>query len=138
MKALKTNKVFFSVYNADKTESVNFNRHEKFKGFLDAEGISYVELIGVYKGVKELSLLLQSTDIREHESNLQRAIEFGRNYGQESILEVHNDDTAILHYLDSGYRTDMVGKLRVTTKEDAETRSSYSYEPNSGLYMVID
>lgn len=136
MKALKTNKVFVSVYLNNKSLEVNNQNHKKAQELLSKEGINFQVLTGIYKNNRELTFLLQSTSVEQHENNLDTAHNLGLLFNQESFLEVSNDDTAVLHFL-SGQDEVLKGTFREVTEKEAIANDNYTYEPIDNRYFVV-
>lgn len=139
MRALQTNKVFFSAYRTDRTLEQNLKAHDDAKETLDNLGLLYQVVTGVYKGATELSIMLDASDARSHESNMQVAIELARINAQESILEVHNDGAAVLHtLLWNGSEVAWCGTFRESSRSNALARESYTYDDATNRYWVVD
>lgn len=137
MRALKTNKVFFSVFQANESEWVNQANHEYVLATLYERGITFRVVKGVYKGVAELSILLESNDISKHIDNVSTAIELATMYKQESIMSVNHDDSAYLMQVKHGDAFPM-GTFREATESEATQVPNYTFDPLSGRYFVVD
>lgn len=109
MRQIKTNKVIFSVYQNDVNPMLNQLAHATTLKTLDLLNIEYMEVDGVYKGVAEKSILLQSHDYERNFKNIEKAKTIASDFNQESILAIENDDTAQLYYLAED-RIETVGK----------------------------
>src|SRR5271167_4294858 len=94
---INSNKIFFSVYQSGNSLEANKADHDKACEMLKREDIFYCVVSGVYKGTKELSFMLTSEYSREPDVNLYLALSTARLFNPESVLEVHNDGTAIIH-----------------------------------------
>lgn len=138
MKALNPNKVLVSAFQNGKTDEQNRANHERAYDILRREGLNFRVVRGVYKGVAELSFVLFGDDIRTHEGNLQACINLARLFNQESVLEVHNDGAAALHYLNSGYRVERIGTFKGVSEAEAAGREAFTYDPLSGQYFVVE
>lgn len=138
MRALQSNKVFVSAFRTDKSDEQNRVNHEYAFKMLKSRGFNFQVVRGTYKGVSELAFVLLAGDVKTHEDNLRVAFELAHLYSQESVLEVHNDGTAELHYLDNGYRVERIGTFRAASELEASKRDSFTYEPKSNQYFVID
>lgn len=60
MKPINKPIIIFSVYQADKSEAENLNKHYDERLLLENTGIEYIETLGVYNGVKERSLIVDA------------------------------------------------------------------------------
>jgi len=60
MKPVNKPLVIFSVFQASKEDSYNKLAHENTKRMLSDIGANYIEALGVYKGSKELSLVIDA------------------------------------------------------------------------------
>lgn len=135
MKSLNTNKVVFSVYSTKRDIVDNTFAHEDVKASLIANNIAFLEAEGCYKGVTERSFILESSDILKHDDNVRLSRAIARDYDQEAVLEVLNDGTTFLEYLDGREGVEL-GVLRECPKETA-LLGDYTYVPATGLYYTV-
>lgn len=120
MKQIKTNKVIFSVYQSNRPLYANIDNHETLVVTLQERGVDYTEVSGMYKGVTESSIMLESSDHSKYLEFESLALAIARDFNQESILKVSNDDQAELHYL-ADNRNESIGVLtEVDTLEGLE------------------
>jgi hypothetical protein len=75
--------IIFSVFQADREYAENMLSHERVLVELRNRGISYTEVVGVYKGKRELSIKVRDLPINHHV-----ACTFALDYNQECILLV--------------------------------------------------
>lgn len=134
---VNTNKVFFSVYQASKSQDENQQAHAEVVKRLTIGRVSFRVVRGVYKGTVEDSFLLESTDYAGHLNNLTVSGIIARDYAQESILEVHNDNAAVLHTLTGAQESTPVGTFGEVSRSEAETAGSYTVDPITGKHYGV-
>jgi hypothetical protein len=122
------NKIFFSVYQSSWSDRVNFRNHEYIKGLLKSLNCDFVEINGVYKGLEELSLMVDS-------DNLDFVIAVATAYRQESILLVDEYGSVVLRYMDGGHEQEL-GEMIVTDRDYASDFDAYSYNPLTDEYYL--
>lgn len=135
MRSLNPNKIFVSVYRDYNGDEINHQNHEKAKEMLIKSNTSFTIVKGVYKGNSELTFMLISTDVKKHINNLDIALNLGLLFNQESVLEVLNDDTAILHNI--GGEMVKIGKFTEVSETESLGYDSYTYEPTSKRFFVV-
>lgn len=113
----------------------NHANHEKAIEMLERDNVRFQVVNGVYKGTKELVFLMSSTDVNTHDQNLTVAYMLGFLFNQESLLEVHNDSTAVLHYL--GGNSKQIGSFTQVEQIEALNHDSYTFEPITNRYFVV-
>ena len=132
MRQINKEIVIFSVYR-EKSKHENLLNHTETMLELDSAGIKYTELVGYYKGSKELSLMIGL-------HNLDLAISIAKYFNQESILISKSDRSTYLmdltHYYDS-YEEEYIGTLKPTSEFVAKKQHSYSYNPETDSYFVV-
>ena len=129
----KSNKVFVSAHLSNRTAEANSLNHAKAMDMLRREGINYVVVEGVYKKVAQLSFMLYADSHADHEDNLLVAVSLAQLFKQESYLEVHNDDAAVLHY--TGGSSEKLGKFTEVDKDTASKNNCYTHL--NGRYFVV-
>lgn len=120
MKQIKTNKIIFSVYQSNRPLYTNIDNHETLVVTLQERGVDYTEVSAMYKGITESSIMVESSDYAKYLELESLALAIARDFNQESILKVSNDDTVELHYLTDN-RIESIGVLtEVDTLEGLE------------------
>jgi hypothetical protein len=114
----------------------NLDNHNKAAAMLKNERVPYQIVEGVWKGEKELTFLLASTDAETHEDNLTIARSLGLLFKQDSILEVHNDDTAILRIIKGTY-IEKLGTFTEVSEEVGKRVDCSTFDPASNRWFVI-
>lgn len=140
MRANKTNKLFFSVFRTENLERVNQMNHRDVIDHLASHNYIPVVLKGVYQGIQEDSILLETTDYSKFERMQVHVLELASKYHQESVLRVHNDDTAELLLVGTkGNILEILklGKLVEVSSIEVLKLSSYSYNPETDKYYAI-
>jgi len=125
---IKMRIIIFSVYQNEKSELINKLNHKHIGNELKSRGISFKELVGVYKGIHEQSYLV-------HESNRSLVEELCIRYNQECYLESNGDRSTELVYR---YERKNIGILKLVSKEFAESKEAYTYDPiNDSFWVTI-
>jgi hypothetical protein len=124
-----------SAYNSKLSNEQNHANHEKAIEMLVRDNVQFQVVNGVYKGAKELVFLMASADVDTHDQNVTAAYMIGLLFNQESLLEVHNDSTAVLHYL--GGDSQQIGNFTQVERIEALSHDSYTFEPVSNRYFVV-
>ncbi len=133
---LNSNKILVSVFQSSQSLEANTANHNKAIEMLTREAIPFQVVKGVYKGSSELSFLLSSDSAQGHFVNQFMALNLGRLFNQESILEVHNDNTAQLLYL-NGTTIANLGEFSEVSEQVALGLDSYTFEPLSQRYFAV-
>lgn len=128
MKAIKPNVLIFSVFQKSEINSVNLRVHLETLQAMKSSGIPVLELQGRYNGVEELSILVSGFEYRQ-------AVEHAcKTFNQECYLESNSDRQTFLIY-PSGKR-EFIGVLTSVSKDEAMASKSFSYNPQSGYFIV--
>ena len=85
---------------------------------------------GVYKGVSELSYIIEVDD------NLADIQALANKYDQECILYLDNQREATLMYGDG--KKEYIGSFKSASKQLAQTKDSYTFNPNTGVYYIVE
>lgn len=131
------NKIIFSVYRNDRAEETNRNNHRNVLKTLKGLNIPCFEVIGVYKGSKERSIVVYSMTIESHSDRLELIKGIASKHSQESILEVHHDGYSLLHYLKE-FKSVYIGHFKSTEKDTAIRQDCYTFEPVSKQYYIVE
>jgi len=129
----KSNKVFVSAELSGKSDSINHQNHIKALNLLKREGSNFAVVKGVYKNVAESTFMLYADSAKDHAENLSIALNLGALFNQESVLEVHNDDTAVLHYVAGN--SEKIGQFTEVNEAEALTHNCYTF--SNGRYYVV-
>jgi hypothetical protein len=140
MRNIKSNKVLFSAFKGSQLPSDNERSHRALLTDLAIAGVPSRVLNGAYKGVTEKCILLESDYVNVHAKNLELALQLAKRYGQESVLEVHNDGAAVLHRLNTFGPpvSDKIGTFHEATEKEALDRDAFTHDAESGRYYVVD
>lgn len=137
MRALKTNKVFFSADSMNRDADRNEVAFQACRLALQkAIGTGFGVLQGRYQGFNEQTFLLESTDYGIHEDNVALALELADQFSQESILVVDNEDVATIVTV-SGRESVVIGRFTEVSEDEAKRESAYTFDPLSGRYFVV-
>ena len=126
--------VVLSGFNAFTSKSGNMRNHGELKAALKRASLSFKEVVGMYKGEGELSLVVPYTTTEE--LIILRAL--ANEYLQESILllepSINGLRTATLDFLNG--TTQAIGYLRAVDAEVAYKFDAYTHDFNTGEYYV--
>lgn len=125
--------ILFSVmkqYSGD-----NYTNHEACILQLEQHNVDYKEVTGVYKGVREVSFLVDVT-------HLDIVVDIVKEHNQESILLLdkigaHGLRKAMLYYPDSD-DYDNIGWYRSRSAGLATKHDSYTYDASTDTYYVVE
>jgi hypothetical protein len=121
------NKIIFSVFRNEFNET-NEKSHRSTVLALNGLGINTTEVLGVYMGSSEKSIMVQLTDY-----NLDNVMTIAKLFNQESIL--HVNDNATLVFINGG--PDLcLGHLVEVSETEAKSSDSYTYIPSTNKYIV--
>lgn len=125
----RPNILIVSVFQNHLHKDVNTHVHnETLKAMIDA-GIPAIELQGRYKGVNELSILVEGFEYR------QTVEKIAKSFNQESYLESHNDRHTNLIFLNGSVQS--IGTLTPVSKEEAEKADAFSYNAHVNQYYIV-
>ena len=85
---------------------------------------------GVYKGKEELSYIIEVDD------NLADIQALANKYDQECILYLDNQREATLMYGDG--KKEYIGSFKSASKQLAQTKDSYTFNPQTGVYYIVE
>ena len=111
--------IIFSVFRANETNEYNKDVHETVKVSLQSKNIGFKELMGVYNGVSELSLLV----LANHENVVK---DLCAQFKQECYLFSGPDRNSELVYPDN--RRESIGTLQRISEHEAKTLKSFTYD----------
>lgn len=120
------------------SESENLKRTSELLTALENNGFNPVRFEGHYKGSKESSFgvpLNQYFTLIKDENDVKmlEMLAFDR-FQQESILVQYSDGHSRLHYRDS---VEYLGKVRLVSREFAESKDSFTFYPEKGAYYAV-
>jgi len=121
------NKIIFSVFRNEFTDT-NEKSHRSTILALNGLGIDTVEVLGVYMGSSEKSIMVQLTDY-----NYDNVMTIAKLFNQESILYVN--DSATLVFMD-GSPDLSLGKLEEVSEVEAKQNDSYTFIPSTNKYII--
>lgn len=122
-----SNKIIFSVFRDEFVDS-NEKSHRSTILALNGLGIETVEVLGVYKGSSEKSIMVTLNDY-----TLENVMSIAKLFNQESIL-ISEGKTGLL-FLDGSDVLDL-GKLTEVSEIEAKQNDSYTYIPSTNTYIV--
>ncbi len=116
----------FSVYQRDEKESTNEALHNSVMRQLKGDKVPIREVIGVYKGNREKSIVISATY-----TALVKLLCF--THKQASYLTRHSDTSATLTYVDT-LKTESLGRFVQVKRPDSD--ESYTFDPANDTYWV--
>ena len=121
-----TNKIIFSVFRNEFSDT-NEKSHRSTVLALNGLGIETTEVLGVYMGSSEQSIMVDLTDY-----NMENVLTIAKLFNQESILV--SDSKAYLLFLEGD--TMSLGGLEEVSETEAKSNDSYTYIPSTNKYIV--
>lgn len=106
-------------------------KENEFMNELNQLGLSYKEVEGSYKGIKERSFIIIDEGIDE-------AIieELAQSYKQESYLKVVTENRdALLVFTNGGY-SEPIGNFTAVSKDEALSADAYTYDSMFSQYYL--
>ena len=123
------NLIIFSVFR-DEFAETNEKSHRATILDLNSKGIETTEVLGVYKGSSEKSIMVVDT-IFNHKAVLTMA----KVFNQESILMSNFVGEATLFFPSTKEVTN-IGKLIQVSEIEAKLNDSYTYIPETNTYLI--
>lgn len=120
--------ILISAFRTGNTNYENMQATEKLGEALQQLGLNYGQAIGMYRGTREISMVVQA-------SVELPLIELAERFGQESILVVSKGGVAELVYTD-GRREQLPGKFGPVSSETARNLNAYTLV-NGKFYAVV-
>ena len=122
------NKIIFSVFRDEFADS-NEKSHRSTILALNGLGIETTEVLGVYKGSSEKSIMVALNDY-----TMDNVLTIAKLFNQESIL-ISDNFKASLIFLDGGNNI-VLGQLNEVSETEAKSNDSYTYIPSTNTYIV--
>lgn len=123
------NIVIMSAHLASRSDADNVKRHRGLIVGLESIQIPFTEVMGVYKGISEKSVMI----VISGTTQLKQVRHMAHMFEQESILERDNENQARLVFM-NGDTTLNLGEMRQITKEVAALTDCYTYVPSTNEY----
>lgn len=120
--------IIFSVFRKRETFEYNMDVHATIKNVLLGENISFKELVGLYEGVSEMSLLVHA----QHEDYVRNLC---KQFDQECYLISNENRDTKLVYLNNTPDMD-IGTLMNVSKVEALTSPGYTYDMDTNQYWI--
>ena len=135
--------IIFSVCQKDINIVENLANHLHILHTLEKKNIYCKSIEGVYKGNKELSIMVE---IKKEYNDIKLHIPFiCKLYNQESYLhlgevQAHGLRKAILCYLinKDNELEEYIGYFRSRPKEIAQKEDNYTFDPSTGNYFIVE
>lgn len=122
------NKIIFSVFRDEFADS-NEKSHRSTILALNGLGIETTEVLGVYKGSSEKSIMVALNDY-----TMDNVLTIAKLFNQESIL-ISDNFKASLIFLDGGNNI-VLGQLTEVSEIEAKSNDSHTYIPSTNTYIV--
>ena len=134
---MKTCKVFISAFKKDLSEKENIKRHNQLCEYATKEGLLFDQCLGVYEGVKELSILIYFHS--QNKPYIGNIYDYIHNlidkYDQDCALLVCDDNRSYL--VNNDYTVNHIGTMHSTSYAPLGVKD-YSYVINQCVYYYID
>lgn len=111
MRTQYTPKLVFSVCRESNSHLENYNHHCNALKALEMAGVPTVKAIGVYRGIREFSIIIKDTP-----DNRENVLKLCNYYFQESYLEIDNEGTGTLVFLNQDFKINL-GRYSVSNNE---------------------
>jgi len=127
MNHIKSHIILFSSFNAGLNPILNSIHYDTVIGRLKSDGITFQEMVGVYKGVKEPSFLV----LAKYENVVRELCHFTK---QDCYLYSNNERMSTLIYLDG--KTEEIGILKRVNESVAMELDAYTHDPVRNTYWA--
>ena len=129
--------IIFSAYKSDKGMAANVMANKALLEKFEANNVSYKELVGSYKGTKEISYIINASDLPV---KLGGATYIFDTLGQESFIELlpctKGAPMAHLHYADG--TSEKLGLFREVSEIEAKACDAYTHDVNFNKYYLAN
>lgn len=123
---IKTPFAIFAVERSDVSDDQNIQRNAFILRSLDVNKIAYKQLVGTYKGVNEVSYLVQ---------NIEFAESMGRIFDQECILISDANGLCSLDAQDG--TSTVIGRMIDVDAQTAKASDASTFDPSTGRYFIV-
>jgi hypothetical protein len=123
------NIVIFSVFRNEFADT-NEKSHRSTILALNGIGIETTEVLGVYNGSSEKSIMVDATIY-----NYENVLSIAKIFKQESVLRVDHLGNAHL-YFPENTTVLSIGTLTEVSEAEAKSNDSYTYLPDSNVYLI--
>lgn len=113
--------------------ALNTDTATKELALIQSHGFAAKPVQGVYKGIAENSYVIECPDYEA----LQRLRVLAKQHNQESILQLDESRLATLYYVESD-KVEYLGKFQVTARDKALAKNSYTFDPDTRQYYVVE
>ena len=127
MKHLSSHVIIVSSSKETLPVTENAKRHKELTGYLRMLSVPFEEVIGLYDGVIEHSVMLNG-------DNQQVAAMIVRDYEQMCYLEHHNDRTCELVYPD--WSRKKIGTMREVTEQEAKKKNNWTQTKDKRFFVA--
>lgn len=119
-----------SVFSNKRSIENNLKLHKQFTKFLKERGFNFVEVQGIYKGIKELSFFVDFRQLSQ-----QSVLDFARFYNQESILRLEANNKAYLVYTIDNVE-EYIGIFSKIKEIETKDYDSLTYFPSTNAFYT--
>lgn len=127
MKHLSSHVIIVSSSKETLSAAENAKRHEELTGYLRMLSVPFEEVIGLYDGVIEPSVMIDG-------DNQRVAAMIVRDYEQMCYLEHHNDRTCELVYPD--WSRKKIGTMREVTEQEAKKKNNWTQTKDKRFFVA--
>lgn len=108
------------------SDADNKLRADGLRAYLNLKGYGVKQVLGCYKGEREISFLILGIDESE-------ALALARAYGQESVLHVDANRAASLVYSHADRARLPLGRFQAVPADQVADLDAYTIDPQTGL-----
>mgnify|MGYP001589930196 CR=1 FL=1 len=130
MRLIKPEYVFFSAELSNMSSIDRVQATQTLKDILIKEHIEFLEVNGRYGGINERSLVVGM-------HRLPRIRELARQFKQDSIMLLFNDERVSLEYTSDGHK-EAIGIFKEVSKEEANQAHAYSEIVASKRFFIVN
>lgn len=117
-----------SAFVSSNSNETNEHNHSKLKAELTDSGYGVKEVMGCYNGQLEKSLVVLGLS-----DTLAKALAF--KYNQESILKLHNDRFAELHFTNGEIVP--LGQFVAVGRDEALENMGYTFDETTNTHYIV-
>lgn len=127
MKHLSSHVIIVSASKENLPVVENMKRHKELAGYLQMLNVPFEEVIGLYDGVIEHSIMIDG-------DNRRIAAMIVRDYEQMCYLEHHNDRTCELVYPD--WSRKKIGTMHEVTEQEAMKKNNWTQTKDKRYFVA--
>lgn len=135
MRNLNPTKFFISAERPDLDPAVARVRTSRLASELEAAGFDYKPVDGYYEGLRESSFCVWTRG--DANLDLQYLLSVAADFQQDTLLQVHGDNTAELHAVRWVGESEILGTFRQARPDEPADGESYTYDFQTDTFWVV-